>query len=188
MGKFAGNESIRDRITLLHGGAIHPRIAELGFTKTLQLPSVFVPHKTSAGPNVLGNARAFASPIMPSASVAASLVKDLVNPAALTDRLGPVLRDDTGKRVDRLLGVDPNTPYMNFLRQANMCAWYYLRGKCDGCDRNHVPPPLKAREFDCLWYIARHGLCFKVRKGKDCDDPKCIYGHEDGHPIGSVTS
>lgn len=149
--------------------------------------SVFAPYKTSTVPNVFANARVSSSPISPSASVAASLVKDVVNPAALTDRLGPVLRNDSGKRVDRLLVVDPNTSYMNFLRQANLCAWYYLRGKCDGCDRNHVPSPLKAREFDCLWYLARHGLCFKVRKGKDCFDPKCIYGHEEGHPMGSVT-
>ncbi len=87
---------------------------------------------------------------------------------ALTERLGPVFRDETGKWVAKLLG------------------WYYLRGTCDGCDRNHVPTPLKAREFDCLWFLTRHGLCFKIRMGKDCDDPKCVYGHE-GHPMGSVT-
>ena len=187
LGKFAGDVSIRDRITLLHGDTIHLRIAELGFTETLRLKSVFATHKTSAVPRVFANARVSATPISPSASVAASSVKHPFNPAALTDRFGIVFRDDTGKRVDKLLGVDANTPYVNYLRQANMCGWYYLRGKCDGCDRNHVPLPLKAREFDCLWFLVRHGLCFKVRKGKDCDDPKCIYGHEEGLPIGSVT-
>ena len=169
------------RITLLHGDVIHPRIAELGFRETLQLKSVFAPRKPSAVSKDFTNAKA------PSTSVAASLIKDPLNPAVSSDRLGPVLRDDTGKRVDKLLSVDPNTPYMNFLSHANLCGWYYLRGKCDGCDRNHVPPPLKAREFDCLWFLTRHGLCFKVRKGKDCDDPKCIYGHKEGHPMGSVT-
>ncbi len=29
LGKFAGNNSVLDRITLLHGEVIHPRIAEL---------------------------------------------------------------------------------------------------------------------------------------------------------------
>lgn len=187
LGKFAGDVSIRDRITLLHGGVIHPRIAELGFRETLQLKSVFAPHKTSAVSKVFTNSKVSATRMSLSTSVAASLTKGPLNAAALSDRLGPVLRDDTGKRVDKLLGVDPNTPYMNFLSQANLCGWYYLRGKCDGCDRNHVPPPLKAREFDCLWFLTRHGLCFKIRKGKDCDDPKCIYGHEEGHPMGSMT-
>lgn len=151
--------------------------------ETLQLKSVYAPHTTS-----FANAKVSATPVSRSASVTASLVKDPLNPAALTARLGPVLRNDTGQRVDKILGVDPNTPYMNFLRQANLCGWYYLRGKCNGCDRNHTPPPLQAREFDCLWFLARHGLCFKVRKDKDCDDAKCIYGHEEGHPIGSVTN
>lgn len=187
LGKFAGNVSIRDLITLLHSGVIHPRIAELGFVETLQLKSVFASQKTSAAPKVLANAKGSASPVPPSASIAASSVKDHLNPAALTDRLGPVFRDHTGKRVDKLLSVDPNTPYMHFLRQANLCTWYYLRGKCDSCGKNHVPPPLNVREFDCLWFLARRGLCFKVRKGKDCDDPKCIYGHEEAHPMGSVT-
>lgn len=188
LGKFAGNVSIRDRITLLHGGTIHPRIAELGFTETLQLKSVFALHRTSSVSKVFANSTVAASTILPSASFVASSAQDHVNSAALTDRLGPVFRDDTGKRVDKLLSVDPNDPYTRFLRQANMCSYFYLRGKCEGCNRNHVAPALKAERFDCLWFLARHGLCFKARKGKDCDDPRCIYGHEEGHPMGSVTA
>ena len=166
---------------------MHPRIAELGFRESLQLKSVFAPHKTSAIHQVFANARASTTPVSPSTPVVAPFVKDPSNPAALTDRIGPVLHDNAGKRVDKLLGVDPKTPYMNFLRQANLCGYYYLRGKCDGCSRSHVPPPLKARDFDCLWLLTRHALCFKTRKGKDCDDPLCIYGHEEGNPMGSGT-
>lgn len=76
--------------------------------------SAFAPYNTSTVPDVFANARVSSGPIPPSASVAASLVKEVVNPAALTDRLGPVLRNDSGKRVDRLLVADPNTPYMDF--------------------------------------------------------------------------
>ena len=139
-----------------------------------------------AVPDVIVRARNPPSPMPSSASITTPQARDLVNPAALTDRLGPVLRNGTGKRVDKVLAVNPSTSYMNFLRQANLCAWYYLRGKCDGCDRNHATPPLKASQFDCLWLLARQGLCYKIRKGKDCDDPKCIYRHEEGHPTGSV--
>ena len=141
--------------------------SEINFWETLQLEAVFAPHKTSTLPEVFASAEVSATRISPSASVAAPLTKDPLNPAVLTKRLGPVFRDETGKWVDKLLG------------------WYYMRGKCDGCDRNHVPTPFKAREFDCLWVLTRRGLCFKIRKGKDCDDRKCVYGHE-GHPMGSV--
>lgn len=41
----------------------------------------------------------------------------------------------------------------------------------------------KPESFDCLWFLVRHGLCFKVRRGKDCDDSKCIYGHEERLPM-----
>ena len=107
------------------------------------------------------------------------------NTAALSDRLGPVIRNAKGKRIDKILDVDITSPYLGVIRQTRLCPWYYLRGRCEGCDRNHRVPPLNARETDYLWYHARHGLCQKIRKGKDCDDPKCVYGHEEGHQIGS---
>lgn len=107
------------------------------------------------------------------------------NTAALSGRLGPVIRNQKGKRIDKVLDVDITSPYLGVIRQTRLCPWFYLRGRCDGCDRNHRVPPLNARESDYLWYHARHGLCHKVRKGKDCDDPKCVYGHEEGHQIGS---
>lgn len=107
------------------------------------------------------------------------------NTAALSDRLGPVIRNGKGKRIDKILDVDITSPYLGVIRQHRLCAWFYLRGRCDGCDRNHRVPPLNARESDYLWYITRQGLCHNSRKGKDCDDPKCLYGHEKGHLIGS---
>ena len=87
--------------------------------------------------------------------------------------------------MDKILDVDVSSPYLQVLRKLKLCQWFYLRGRCEGCDRNHLIPPLKAREFDCLWYLARYGACNKIRKGKECDDPKCVYGHEAGCQIGS---
>ena len=87
--------------------------------------------------------------------------------------------------MDKSLDIDVSSSCINVLRKSNLCQWYYLRGSCEGCDRNHFPPPLKAKEFDYLWYLARNGLCFKVRKGKECEDPKCVYGHEASCQIGS---
>lgn len=109
-----------------------------------------------------------------------------MNPAPLSDRLGPVLFNEAGKRVDKKLKVNVESTYLEALRQNKFCHWYYLRGECDGkCRKNHVPPPLDASSFDHLWYVSRGGLCHKIRKGKDCDDAKCVYGHEVGNPLGS---
>lgn len=94
------------------------------------------------------------------------------------------MRNEMGKRIDKFLDVDTTSPYLSVIRQARLCHWFYLRGRCDGCDRNHRVP-LDAIESDYLWYQARHGFCHKIRKGKDCDDPKCIYGHEEGNQVGS---
>ena len=88
--------------------------------------------------------------------------------------------------MDKTLDIDINSPYINILRKSNLCQWFYLRGRCEGCDRNHAVAPLNERAFDYLWYLARQGFCFRVRRGKkECDDPKCVYGHEQGCPLGS---
>ena len=99
------------------------------------------------------------------------------NPAIRSERLGPVMRDERGRRIDKPLDIDQNAPYVQALRNGNLCMWYYLRGECSGCERVHKVKPLKPREYDCLWSVARQAPCFKVLKGKDCDDAKCIYGH-----------
>lgn len=120
---------------------------------------------------------------LPSASAAG---KRTVNPFPLSDRLGPVLFNEAGKRVDKKLKIKVKSGYPDVLRQYKLCQWFYLRGECDEtCGKNHVPPPLNASSFDHLWYVSRCGLCNKFRKGKICDDAKCIYGHEVGNPIGS---
>ena len=186
LGRFAAEVSIRDRITLLRGAAIHPRIAALGFQKTLKLEHVFTPHMVDTIPVSASKSsppvRATSStlPIRP-----LTAATGFSNTAALSNRLGPVIRNKEGKRIDKLLDVDITSPYLGVIRQNRLCPWFYLRGRCEGCDRNHRAPPLNARESDYLWYHARHGLCHKVRKDKDCEDPKCVYGHEEGHQIGS---
>ena len=188
--RFAADDSTRERITLLKGGPIHPQIASLGFTRTLKLKTVFGMEdtkKVGGFPNPgVSPASYVPRPVVPSltsasfpANASTSGPKHL-NPAAHADRLGPVLRHASGKRIDKQLAVDPTTPYLQVLKKANLCSWYYLRGECTGCSKNHFVGPLTPREFDCLWYLTRAGLCFQVRKGKDCDDPKCIYGHREG--------
>ena len=178
LGKFAVDTSIRNRITLLQGsGRVHPQIAALRFRGPLLLPSVFTQSKVVV-----------VQPYQDSLQISSSSAKSIVNPGAMSERLGPVLRDDGGKRVDKFLEIDPNSPQLNALRSAKPCEYYYLRGKCwncQNCQNSHAMTPLEPKEFDMLWYHARHALCGKVGGKMDCDDPRCIYGHERGNPIGS---
>lgn len=101
----------------------------------------------------------------------------LINPAAKPERLGPVLRNDHGRRIDKQLDVDIHAPEFQALRKSNRCNWYYLRGECSGCERRHDLEPLTDQEYDWLWFSARQALCYKVKGSRDCDDAKCIYGH-----------
>jgi len=169
-------------MTLLRGVNLHTRIAELGFQKFLRLETVFAPHGLPAVPVTRSPA-----PATSGATSGQNLrANESINPAPLSDRFGAVIRDEAGKRLDKELKVDINSGYLNVLRENKLCAYYYLRGRCNGgCDKNHVPAPLKAKEFDALWYFARGGLCYKTRKGKDCDDPMCVYRHEEGCQLGS---
>lgn len=103
----------------------------------------------------------------------------------MAERLGPVISNEK-VRIDKMLNIDVTSPYINVLRESRLCFWYYLRGYCDGsCNKNHVAQPLNAREFDYLWFVARWGLCYKLKKGKVCDDRLCVHGHEEGCPIGT---
>ena len=189
LGKFAADASTRDRITLLRGLEVHPRITALGFKGLLKLDTVFAPHRNPSPAGARLETRptpSISTSVSPrTAGPPAGPSTSLVNPHPLSERLRPVILNGEGKRVDKMLNIDIASPFINVLRHNKLCAYYYLRGRCEGCDKNHLAPPLNAKEFDCLWYVARQGLCFKTRKGKVCTDESCCYGHEDGYQIGS---
>lgn len=147
---------------------MHPRISALGFTQILQLNTVFASQGGRVALHARNAARSVSSP--PPLHW---------NPSINTDRLGPILRDEKGYRLDKpLLGVVPNSPLVTLLRNGNLCHSYYLRGKCTGCSRVHTLPALDRESYDALWFIARQGHCHKYRRGKQCSDEKCIYGHQ----------
>ena len=177
--KFAAEDSTRDRITLLNGGPMHPQIAALGFSKTLTLRTVFglqEVKKATPAAAVIPTSAILSSPGSSSTQNSGSRLV-LANIERIAERLGPVLRNAAGQRIDKPLHIDTNSAYIQVLKKSNLCMWYYLRGECTGCNRNHFVGPLQPHEYDCLWYLARNALCWKVQKGKDCDDPNCIYGH-----------
>lgn len=95
-------------------------------------------------------------------------------------RLGPVRRDIHGKRVDGKLHIDYDV--VNSIKERKLCQWHYLRSNCKKrvtCGRKHwdYPRPLKAAEYDAVWFLARKGPCEKFNMHGDCEDDHCIYGH-----------
>lgn len=146
------------------------RIRNIGFPRPpIRFDTVF-------SPKILTRAT-----IIGSRPQSSSASQTLVNPEALTDRL-ELIRNENGQRIDKDLNVDPSSAKYGTVRSGHLCGWYYLRGACLGsCGKSHSVSPLNAQEFDCLWHLIRaDSLCDKVRKCKDCEDPKCIYGHRQG--------
>ena len=105
---------------------------------------------------------------------------------AQSDRLGPILRDKEGRRVDKPLNVS-NTVFERMKKEGPLCYSLFLRGSCvlRRCGRSHAHQSLTDEEFDALWRLARRGRCQKSQKadgdaGNDCSDILCIYGHRNG--------
>ena len=168
---FAGDRVVRERITLLEGSKVQPKIRALGFEHTIRFETVFDVLKVLEGSTSISPSRSSASIMGPSPP----FLHYSVQVQELSERLGPVLRDSKGKRIDKELKVDSSL--VNIMRARNLCAWFYLRGECKGCPRIHSVDILEGRNYDALWMVSRRGACNKIRKGKDCDDDRCIYGH-----------
>lgn len=164
--KYATAISTRDRITLLEGGPIHPRIAALGFQRTLKMDTVFAPQK---GDSTSSHRPKKSRTVLRLAAVDSS------------DRLPRIMRDETGKRVDKPIDVDVKSNPVKALKEANLCFWYHLRGKCEAeaCSRIHTKSKYRLTDesFEILWLLARSQKCRKFKKGKDCADRLCIRRH-----------
>ena len=158
MRKFDKGPSVSEKITLLQTGPLARGMESLGFKKTDILNSLFSSESSSFTPR---------SP---------TFIKPL--PVVKSERLGPVIRDSKGKRIDKDLSIDSNL--LQKMKKLNLCGWHYLREDCvHGCKRSHAyPRPLSPEEYDAVWLMTRTGgLCHNIKKNKDCTDDRCIYGH-----------
>lgn len=96
-------------------------------------------------------------------------------------RLGPIVFDAAGSRVDRCLKVDKAVA--NRIAKGGLCYWLYLRGRCEMVSHNnHGHRALTDAEYDALLEQARKGRCWKTTKaeqgkGQGCVDALCFYGH-----------
>lgn len=103
-------------------------------------------------------------------------------PVSNSGRLRPIIRNSAGKRIDK--GLRANENLITRMKKHNLCSWHYLRADCmvappmGSCKRNHTyARPLSPVEYDAQWCIARQGRCYNLRKGGDCTDDQCMYGH-----------
>lgn len=156
---FLGQFVSMGKLTLVKNRTCHAKIQALGFP-FVEFPGVF------------------AEPLMSKIAAMPMAKLGFQNPFAWQARLAPILYDKkSGLRFDRPLKIEPEA--LKTMERSKFCFWFYLLGKCKGCDRLHEPERrLSTDEFDALWVISRRGECYKSRKKKACDDVLCIYGHK----------
>ncbi|KAM0452695.1 hypothetical protein ACHAPV_009314 [Trichoderma viride] len=188
LGQFVGDKQVAERITLLEGTPLPAVIKNLGLKKT-RFTSVFnevtqpVESSRSVGSSWSSVAEANRpTDSEPRWSVPVAPLSGYRNPKAKADRLGPIMTDDSGRRVDRPLQV--KAAIVERIKIKSLCYYLFLRGECvmSSCFRNHFHQPLSNEEFDALWSLSRQNGCYTHRKadrtGSDCSDVMCVYGHK----------
>jgi hypothetical protein len=173
--QYAAQSSSSERITLLSVGLLRSDIEALGFRKTAAFEPLFCSTSSPQAlqPTTNGKGRQQVSDSVTSVtSVSLPRAKEI--PVSNAGRLRPILRNSSGRRIDKVLSVDVSL--VNEMKKRNLCLWHYLRSNCQiECKRDHeYPRPLVPAEYDALWIVARQGVC---HRGKTCDDDRCIYGH-----------
>lgn len=80
------------------------------------------------------------------------------------------------------LGIGSNDPTVSHFRGANLCWEYYLLGCCGGylpgLQQDHSPDPLSDHQFECLRFLARGQPCYQLLVGRDCQEERCFYRHD----------
>lgn len=191
LGQFLSDKQVAARITLVQGTPLPQSMRDLGL-KTIELNSIFstLTQTTTPGEAMGQNIRPITTGFVPDprsvlgrpvAMASGTLPTTNGGSWAQAGRLGPVLTDQAGRRMDRQLQVDVMT--VERIKKEGLCYYKFLRGECVStkCNSKHEFRPLTDHEFDALWARARQGQCNVNRNaqngGNDCADPKCIYGH-----------
>lgn len=188
LGQFVGDKQVAERITLLEGTPLPAVIRNLGLKK-IRFTSVFneVTQPVVSSRSVASSWSSVAGANRPKdseprSSVPVAPLGGFRNSKAKSDRLGPIMTDDSGRRVDRPLQV--KAAIVERIKIKSLCYYLFLRGECfmPSCFRNHFHQPLSNEEFDALWSLSRQNGCYAHRKadrtGSDCSDVMCVYGHK----------
>jgi hypothetical protein len=159
LGKFAAEKRLSDRITLIEGSLPLSRPKGVGF-QTVKFDNIFVAKQN----------------IQESSTKLSMTIQPYSYPGAKLERLGSILHNAQGKRIDRPLSVRPEV--IKQLERENLCYYLFLRGECrEKCSRKHISHLLSDEEWDALWFLARRGRCYRSRKDNNCNDSKCVYSH-----------
>lgn len=180
--RFVGDAQMADRMTLIEGHSFLPSIRRLNLSST-RFDNVFQgPPTVRESPSYAATAatRPSEDPKFPKADLSG-----VVHLEVQSHRLSPVVRDASGKRIDRPLKV--NKAVADRIARSELCYWLYLRGRCEiandsGHKRNHCHRSLTDTEYDALWFHARAGRCRRSveaeqGKGLGCIDPLCVHRH-----------
>ncbi|KAF7534645.1 hypothetical protein G7054_g6045 [Neopestalotiopsis clavispora] len=183
---YAGNESIRKRITLLEGPPFAKELADIRHRfRTASLGGVFRNQKLPT----LKRRVSFRITPPPTPSVqyatAAARTPNTSNQTADSSQSLPasrnasneVLRNSSGQRLDSTLSFTQQ----HFLKLKNLklCNIFYITGKCSflenygNCQYKHNAS-ISSEELVALREVARYAAC---QKGIYCGDPECVAGH-----------
>ncbi|KXJ87834.1 hypothetical protein Micbo1qcDRAFT_167009 [Microdochium bolleyi] len=183
--QFVGDTRLAGRMTLIEGFPFLQQTKNLNL-ESIRLDSVFagapqLSVNSSFAAAAAGAGAVHGSPVIPVPRVVAGVAQLQVQ----SKRLGPIVLDADGCRVDRVLQVSKTVAEK--IAKGELCYWLYLRGRCEMVNmsshqRNHVHRALTDEEYDALWEQARAGRCRKDmraerRSGQGCSDPMCVYGH-----------
>ncbi|KAI4275669.1 MAG: hypothetical protein LQ337_003062 [Flavoplaca oasis] len=123
-----------------HKIQVSPAIRSLGLKRKVRFPSVFAPGWTPIAQNS-GDQAQIPTPVTASRVIKAPFQCSAVD----ATRLGPIMKNEQGKRIDKYLKVDSGA--VQALTEKNLCTWLFLKGFCAGCERNHAHRPLNEQDI-----------------------------------------
>jgi len=124
------------------------------------------------GPNTWASA-AFKAPPLPNAMVALPPAATAVRVAKAATK-PPISRNRLGQRIDP--PIKHNKEMHDRVKRLKLCNVHYLSDDCpygSACCHVHNYKP-SAQELAMLRLVARMAPC---KRGSECDDAKCIFGH-----------
>jgi hypothetical protein len=174
LGQFAADARLSNRIALLQGGL--PSSKAKSDFKTVRFDNLFTgkhhPSKQNGKQSPKQVNGVASGPKTPGSG------PPWVYRFAARERFGPVLRDEQGKRIDKILSISPEVAQR--FEKRKMCYWFYLRGSCteSQCQNRHEQTPLTNEEWDAVWWLSRKGHCYKAKRSNGfCENAMCTYSH-----------
>lgn len=176
---YAGDEAVKNRITMLEGPPFAAELSALANKfRVTSFSEVFRSKKLgSASPSsVAGSLQPATYAKKASSGAPIEPEKAPKNPlGALKPATDGILRNKQGQRIDKAIPPVSETAFC-LMREAKLCNYYHLGSHCPlkRCEYLHEPK-LWGEHLNARRLVARQSPC--KLKDLDCADRNCFYGH-----------